>query len=84
MTNIKEIADNYQKEYGFMALNATKLNAIAAHKMHAHFICDELHLVHDELVTRGVKEIKSREEYETLVKENGLPAFFQKEENKKK
>jgi hypothetical protein len=53
MPTIEEIADSYEKEYGFMAVNATKQNAAIFHRM--GIFADEvvqLIKVHDELLRR--------------------------------
>jgi hypothetical protein len=75
---ISEIADNYQLNYGFMALNATRRNA----KMFAGVDFDdgisELKAVHDELIRRGVKAILTKEEYDAGVATYGVPPAFDK------
>jgi GMP synthase-like glutamine amidotransferase len=79
MPNIKKIADNYEREYGFMAVNATKHNAIMLFKIHADDgTLNELHQVHDELLRRGLKVIVTKEDYDAGVAQHGVPPAFVK------
>lgn len=75
---VKETADRYQKEYGFMAVNATMRNAELFHQVHDCDSADELKPVHDELIRRGLKVVKTEAEYKALVAEHGLPPAFDK------
>jgi hypothetical protein len=76
--SIKEIADNYEREYGFMAVNATRQNAQMFHSVHADWLNDELKQVHDELLRRDLKVVESEEEYSSLVEQHGIPPAFRK------
>ncbi len=78
MSLITDIADNYQREYGFMALNATYQNAKLFAKIHDEQTVEELGLVRDELIRRGVRLIASEEEYNTGIADHGLPPAFTK------
>ena len=81
MPTIEEIADSYEKEYGFMAVNATKQNAAMFHRM-GIFADEILQLlkVRDELLRRGLKVIETKEEYEAGVKQHGIPPAFREKE----
>ena len=75
--SVSEIADNYERDYGFMALNATMKHAQMSDKVHADFLIDELKGVYDELLRRGHKLITSKQEYEEAVAIHGTPKAFQ-------
>jgi hypothetical protein len=78
MPNISEIADNYQKEFGFMAVNATKRAALMFHSIHDDVSVAECRLVHDELLRRGVKVVVTKAQYEALVAQHGVPPGIEK------
>jgi hypothetical protein len=76
--SIKEIADNSQRDYGFMALNAVGRSAQMLLKIHDMQGVEELRLVYNELMSRGVKEIKNQQEYDAAVAKHGTPPLLRK------
>jgi len=78
MPNISEIADNYQKEFGFMAVNATKRAAMMFHQVHDDVSVGECRMVYEELLKRGVKVVATKKEYEALVAQHGVPPGIEK------
>lgn len=77
---VKETADRYQKEYGFMAVNTAIRNATMFYEIHDGVSAAELKAVHDELIRRGVKPVNSEAEYKALVAEHGLPPAFEEKQ----
>ncbi len=71
-----EIADNYERKYGFMAVNATLHNAEPFGRIHDGRSADELKAVRDELLRRGRKPIRTQAEYRAAVSAHGLPPAF--------
>lgn len=78
MANISEIADNYERDFGFMAVNATKRAAQMFHSIHDDVSVNECRRVHDELLRRGLKVVVTKGEYDASVKEYGVPLEIEK------
>jgi len=78
MANISEIADNYERDFGFMAVNATKKAAQMFHSIHDDVSVTECRLVYEELLKRGVKVVATKAEYEALVAQHGVPPGIEK------
>ena len=71
-------ADEYQNEYGFMALSAVLRHRAMFHLVHCFWLDDELQAIASELERRGVTVIKSEEEYKAGIARYGVPPAFQK------
>jgi hypothetical protein len=61
-----------------MALNAIYKTAEMFKSVHAEFLYNELALVAEELLRRGIEPVRSDEEYDELVAKYGIPAAFQR------
>lgn len=77
--NPKAIADNYEKEYGFMCINALMRNAGLMVSIHATDMLPEMKAIYDVLVQRGWKVIMSQQEYDLGCQIYGIPEAFQEE-----
>jgi hypothetical protein len=71
MTRIRQIADNYERNYGFMCINAVRRNST----MDA---AGELGSVRSELERRGHTLIESQSDYNAAVAKHGVPPAFEK------
>lgn len=76
MSQIDETADTYEKDYTFMAVNATIRHAEMFHRLHDEQSVAELKDVRDELIRRGRKLIQNEEEYNAGIANEGVPPAF--------
>jgi len=76
MLTPKQIADSFEKEFGFMCINALIKGASLMFHLGEAQVADDLKDVYDVLVARGWKPIQSKEEYELNCQIYGKPEAF--------
>lgn len=78
MLTPKQLADTFEKEFGFMCQNALIRGAQLVFTLGQEEMAADLLPVSQVLAARGWKVIQSREEYELNCQIYGVPPAFQK------
>lgn len=79
----KEVADMYEKEFGFMCINALFKSAGIIVELGAENLIPEMRTIYYVLVARGWKPILNKEEYDVNCQIYGIPKSFQYQQDHK-
>lgn len=78
MLTPKQIADSFEKEFGFMCINALIRGSQLIFSLGHEQVAEDMKDVYAVLMARKWKLIQSREEYELNCQMYGIPPAFRK------